>query len=307
MRKVPVIERLKGRITVIKAPSSLGLKQTGGVEELPDALESAGLLKQLGVKVTESVPTLPYNPNRDERTQVLNPHGIRAFSLALADQVTAALKQNRFPVVLGGDCSILIGCMLALRNLGARYGLFSIDGHADFYTPETSPTGEVADMDLAIVSGRGPDTLTNIEHLKPYVLDRDVVLFGYRDTQEAREVGSPDVSRTDMRTLDLKHIRSRGIASTASDAMRELVESCISGVWIHLDVDVLHNNIMPAVDYPMPGGIRFAELTELLRTILVSSFAVGMDITTFNPALDPDGNIAQSLTTSLVEGFREKH
>ena len=102
-----------------------------------------------------------------------------------------------------------------------------------------------------------------------------------------------------MRTLDLKPISSRGIASTASDAMRELVESCIPGFWIHLDVDVLDNNVMPAVDYPMPGGIMFAELTELLRTLLASSFAVGIDITTFNPAFDLDGSMAQLLKASL--------
>jgi hypothetical protein len=58
-----------------------------------------------------------------------------------------------------------------------RYGLFFINGHADFYQPEVSLTGEVADMDLAIVSGRGPDVLTNIEGLKPLVRDQDVVLL----------------------------------------------------------------------------------------------------------------------------------
>lgn len=67
--------------------------------------------------------------------------------------------------MLGGDCSILLGNLLALRHRG-RYGLFFIDGHADFYQPEASLTGEVADMDLAIASGRGPDVLTNIDGLK---------------------------------------------------------------------------------------------------------------------------------------------
>ena len=95
-------------------------------------------------------------------------------------------------MVLGGDCSILIGTLLSLRRSG-RYGLFFIDGHADFYQPQASTTGEVADMDLAIVSGRGPDILTNIDNLKPLVRDEDVVVFGYRDAEQSAGYGSQDV------------------------------------------------------------------------------------------------------------------
>ena len=90
------------------------------------------------------------------------------------------LRQGKFPLVLGGDCSNIIGIMLALRRAG-RFGLVFIDGHADFYQPEAEPSGEVASMDLAIVSGRGPTVLTDIEGLKPLVRDADIVAFGFRD------------------------------------------------------------------------------------------------------------------------------
>ena len=115
---------------------------------------------------------------------VLNPEGITKFSLELAGAVEGDLRENIFPVVLGGDCSIMIGNMLALRRRG-RYGLFFLDGHADFYQPEASPTGEVADMDLAIVSGRGPRQLSDIDGRRPLVREEDIVAFGYRDAEQA--------------------------------------------------------------------------------------------------------------------------
>jgi arginase len=89
-----------------------------------------------------------------------------------------------------------------LRRSG-RYGLFFIDGHADFYQPEASLSGEVADMDLAIISGRGPDILTNIDGLGPFVREEDFVLFGYRDVDQSASYGSQDVRDTNMHVFDL--------------------------------------------------------------------------------------------------------
>jgi arginase len=119
----------------------------------------------------------------------LNAESIREVSQRLADKVTLVLDNKQFPIILGGDCSILIGVLLGLRRNG-RYGLFFIDGHADFHQPDASSSGEVADMDLAIVSGRGPDILTNIDGLKPLILDQHIVVFGYRDAnkQQVMEV-----------------------------------------------------------------------------------------------------------------------
>ena len=86
------------------------------------------------------------------RDGVLNPTGLRDYSFALAEAVTTVLDAGDFPVVLGGDCSIVLGSMLALRRRG-RHGLLFIDAHADFYQPEAEPTGEAASMDLALVTG----------------------------------------------------------------------------------------------------------------------------------------------------------
>jgi arginase len=291
------------QFTIINAPSILGLRPTG-VEDLPEALKAAGLMSELSAEYGGRVSPLSYSSERDKSTLLLNPDSIRAFSLQLADAVAFVLHKKQFPLVLGGDCSILIGNLLALRRLG-RCGLFFIDGHADFYQPEASPTGEVADMDLAIVSGRGPNVLTDIDGLKPLVRDQDIIVFGYRDAEQAAIYGSQDVCDTDMHVFDLPYVRKIGtITAAASQAVEMLVNDELNGFWIHLDADVLDDSIMPAVDYRLAGGgLSFSELSELLKTIVASNHAVGMDITIFNPRLNLDGSITRRFVSSIVQGL----
>jgi arginase len=289
------------KFTIIDAPSILGLRPTG-VELLPEALKAAGIIGGLNAEYTGLVSSVPYNKERDKVTLLLNPDSIRTFSLQLADIVSSVLRKEQFPIVLGGDCSILLGNLLALRRLG-RYGLFFIDGHADFYQPEASLTGEVADMDLAIASGRGPDVLTNIDGLKPLVLDEDIILFGYRDAEQATNYGSQDVRNTKIHAFDFTHVRQSGIMGSAPQAVKLFLKDRLDGFWIHLDADVLDDSIMPAVDYRLDGGLSFSELSELLKIIISSGRAVGMDITIFNPNLDLDGSIAREFVSSIVEGL----
>lgn len=289
------------RFAVLDAPSVLGLRPTG-VEYLPRALRSAGLLGALPADDMGMVSPPAYSALRDAETQVLNPVAIHDYSLALADVVQPMLAQGRFPLVLGGDCSILLGTMLALRRLG-RYGLFFLDGHADFYHPTASPTGEVADMELALVSGRGPEILTNLQGLCPLIRDEDVVVFGYRDGEEYRDAGSQDVRTTGMQVFPLATIRERGVVATTEAALRQLTRQGVDGCWVHLDVDVLHDEEMPAVDYRLPGGLHFAELRDVLQLVYRSGQAVGMEVTIFNPQCDEDGHLAQQLVRCIAEGL----
>jgi arginase len=287
---------------ILDAPSILGLRPTG-VEHLPRALRDAGLLERLGAEDAGQVETLNdrYSAERDPATRLLNGQAIRAFSSRLADWVAPVLRSGRFPVVLGGDCSILLGALLALRRMG-RYGLVFLDGHADFYQPEASPTGEVADMDLAIVSGRGPDIVANIEGLRPLVRDEDVVVLGYRDGEQAERDGSRDVRDTAMHLFDLDRLRELGASGAASAAVRALSRGELAGFWVHLDADVLDDAVMSAVDYRLPGGLSLEELSAVLRPLLGSGRAVGLTVTIFNPRLDPDGAIARLFVDVLVAG-----
>ena len=289
--------------SVIDAPSILGLRPTG-VELLPKALRAAGLLERLNAEYGGIVaPSSPYNHSRDEETKLLNAEAIKEHSLKLAKAVKRQLHKNKFTIVIGGDCSILIGNLLALRRLG-RYGLFFIDGHSDFYLPEESPTGEVADMDLAIVSGYGPEILSNLDHLKPLVKEQDIVVFGYRDSSQSTQYGCQDIKKTTMiNAVEIVDVEKLGLQNAASLGIQTLLKNELSGFWIHLDADVLDDSIMPAVDYRLPDGITFPELSNLLKLLLSSKKAVGISVTIFNPTLDKDGSITRNFVSSIVEGL----
>jgi arginase len=277
------------RLAVIEAPSILGLRSTG-VDTLPETLLQAGLLDRLQARHAGRVaPESARSPERDPVTLTLNANGIASYSRSLADAVGAVLDRGEFPVVLGGDCTILLGDLLALKRRG-RFGLLFIDGHADFYNPEANPNGEAASMDLAFATGRGPDVMTNIEGRRPLVRDEDVVAFGYRDAEEQAEYGSPPLPPT-VRSIDLPRVRGDGIEAAARDAVAHLTrdDGPDRGFWIHVDADVLDDAIMPAVDYRLPGGLSWEELTTALRTALASQRAVGLEVTIYNPKLDPDG------------------
>ena len=205
--------------------------------------------------------------------------------------------------MLGGDCSILLGNLLALRRRG-RYGLLFLDGHADFYQPEAEPNGEAASMDLALATGRGPAVVTDIEGRRPLVRDEDVVALGRRDAADAEEHGSQRVEDTAIEVIDLAAVRAAGLEAVTASAVERLSAPELDGFWIHLDADVLDDAVMPAVDYRMPDGLSWDELAAVLRACVVSGRAVGIDVTIFNPKLDGDGSIARAFADALARGLK---
>jgi arginase len=158
-------------------------------------------------------------------------------------------------------------------------------------------------MELALVTGRGPDLITDLEGRHPLLRDEDVVVLGFRDAEHAAAEGSRPLAPT-IHAIDLRSVRERGAEWAARDALAHLERTGgPAGFWIHLDVDVLDDAIMPAVDYHLPDGLTWEELIAVLRTAVASNHATGLDITIFNPTLDPDGGVARSLVDALVAGF----
>jgi arginase len=289
------------RYAIIEAPAVLGLRPTG-VETLPDALLGAGLDARLQARRAGRVePSLPYDERRDAETLMLNPQGIADYTPRLADAIGHVLASGDFPLVLGGDCTIVLGSLLALRRRG-RYGLLYIDGHADFYQPDVNINGEAASSDLALATGRGPHIMTTFEGYRPLVRDEDVVVLGFRDAEEAASYGS-QLPPPEIRAIDLSEVRRSGVEAAARDAIDCLSRPWLNGFWIHLDADALDDAIMPAVDYRSPDGLSWSELDTILRIALGTLKAVGVEVTIFNPHLDHDGAIARSLVDALVRSF----
>jgi len=280
---------------IIEAPSVLGLFPRG-VERLPEALLDAGLPGAIGARRAGRVEPPAYESHVDHATGLLNPTGLRDYAHALARATGEVLDTGDVPVVLGGDCSILLGNLLALRRRG-RYGLVFIDGHADFYQPEADPSGEAASMDLALATGRGPAIVTDLEGPGPLIRDEDVVHLARRDHEEAEEAGSQRIEDSGIVVIDLAALRERGAGRAAEEALECLTRPELDGIWVHLDCD--------AVDYRLPGGLTWDELETLLSLARVSGRLVGVEITIFNPTLDADGSIARSLVRCLGRGLND--
>lgn len=288
---------------IVEAPSTLGLA-TDGVELLPDHLLGLGLAERIQARRAARLTTPSKDPTPDPESGVLNARAIAAWSPKLADAVEAVLDAGEFPVVLGGDCTIVLGSMLALRRRG-RYGLFFIDGNADFFQPEAEPNGEGASMDLAFVTGHGPSILTDIEGRGPLVRARDVVAFAYRDHDDQQAYGSQALPE-DLKALDLPAVRAMGVEAAAQEAIDHLTRSELEGFFIHIDADCLDDAIMPAVDFRVPGGLSWAELSAALRIAVSSGKAVGLEITIYNPRLDKDGGAGRGLVDVLAAALATK-
>lgn len=291
---------VRPRYAIIEAPSILGLKPTG-VETLAERLLALGLDQRIAARRAARLATPPYSTERDAETLTLNAAAIASWSPLLADACEAVLNAGELPVVLGGDCSILLGSMLALRRRG-RFGLLFIDGHADFYQAEVNPNGEAASMDLAFATGHGHPRLTNLENRAPLVRSSDVVAFGFRDAAEQAAYGSQPLP-SDTLALDLTSVRKLGAATAARRAVAKLSAPELDGFWIHVDADCLDDAIMPAVDYRMPGGLSFADLSSVLQVALASGKVAGVEVTIYNPKLDEDGAAGRGLVDCLVRGL----
>jgi arginase len=285
---------------IIEAPSILGLKPTG-VQGLSSRLLDLGLGERLQARLAGRVDAPPYNAERDPETLTLNAHAIAQWTPRLADAVEAVLDRGECPLVLGGDCSIVLGPLLALKRRG-RYGLLFIDGHADFYQPEVNPNGEAASMDLAFATGHGPERLTNIEGQRPLVRSEDAFVFGFRDGEEQREYRSQPLP-ADLKALDLAAVRRMGVDAAARAAVDHLTREPLEGFFVHVDADCLSDAVMPAVDYRLADGMSWDELATTLQVALSSGRVVGLEVTIYNPALDESGAAGRGLAATLARAL----
>lgn len=286
-----------GRYSIIQAPSILGLR-TAGVDRLPERLLQHGLSERLDARLAARLEPPPQEPGRDPETRTLNARAIAAWSPRLADVVGEVIDRGEVPLILGGDCSILLGSMLALRRRG-RFGLLYVDGHADFYQPEAEPTGEAASMDLAFATGHGPEPLANLERRRPLVRAEDAVAFGFRDGDEQRRYGSQPLP-PELLALPLATVRSMGLEDATGAALARVARAELAGFLVHLDADALHDDVMPAVEYRMADGLRAREVEAVLRAAVASGRAVALEVTIYNPSLDEDGRAGAALTDLLV-------
>lgn len=293
------------RIAVLDAPSNLGLRPPApgmvpGCAKAPGALRDHGLVARLSARDAGCLTAPRYDPGGWRPGDgVCQAAQIADYSVRLADRIDAIIDADELPLVLGGDCSILIGAAVTMSRLGeavgGHTGLIFVDGHSDFRHPGNAPyVGAAAGEDLALVTGRGQVELAGIEHRRPYFQDSDVVVLGIRGHDEYRM----DLQAAGFAVRPVPELRTEGAARTAQWA-REQLDECV-GFWVHVDLDVLDPAVMPAVDAPDDGGIAHRELELLVAGLVSDVSCLGLDVTVFDPDHDPEGTYAADIVDTLV-------
>ena len=263
-----------------------------GEERAPAALRAAGLVERLGARDAGEADARIRDEQREPDTGVIGAVEVRRASTAIASGVREVLEAGDRPLVLGGDCTLLLG---AFQALPAGCALWFVDGHADFFDGKSSPTGEAADMDLAILTGHGPPGL--LEREGPLLEPGNVVLLGHRPAEL-----HPDVARENARldpaivAITAPEVREHGAARVGTDAAARLAGR---PAWLHLDLDVLDERALPAVSYPQALGLFWDELIALTRPLVAGPNFLGISIADFNPDRDADGTYAARVVELL--------
>jgi arginase len=296
---------------VLGAPSAIGISpyRDGGARRLdlaPGALREHGLAAALNAaEGGDETPPAPYRDFMRPAGRCRNEDGVADYSRTLADRIAAAQPDGRFVVLVGGDCSIMLGALLGLRKAGRQpVGLAYIDAHADFATLEESPSGSPCSMNLALAVGRAGGPLARLAGDHFLVRGEHVAHIGRRDHAEP-EYGY--AALVDWGVLDLPDsaLAAIGIPGVVDQALAR-VTTCEAGFWIHFDVDVLDPELMPAVDSPLPGGLDLRQAAALLAPLVHHPQALGLQLTNYDPGIDPDGAGPPWLVAVLEGAFSDR-
>lgn len=285
-----------------------GLDSAGrdqGEERAPRALRAAGLLAELDADDRGDLPVRIADSERDPASGLIGYADVLEASRRLRDDVAAAITEGRRPLVLGGDCTVLVGALAGARVAYApkRLGLAFVDGHLDFYDGRTSPTGECADADLAIVTGGGPEELAALAGPPPIVDAAEVIVAGYRPEPAPGSVPAGEFTlERDLLDPAIEAIEAATIDDPAGlgERIERRLASGPGRFWLHLDADVLDPEVMPAVSYPEPGGLGWEQAGALIGPLGASAALVGASVADLNTDRDPGGICAARLAALVA-------
>ena len=282
---------------IFGVPIDLG-QDRRGVDMGPSAIRYArlqGALEELGYQVADlgnAVTPLPETVVKEGEIRHLE--AVRDVCEEVAEQAEAMISSGLFPIFLGGDHSIAIGTVSGVARNFERIGVIWLDAHADFNTPQTSPSGNIHGMPLSVLTGAGHPDLVAIGGEGASVRTEDIVIVGLRsvDLEERRLLNDAGI-----RLYTMKEVDAYGIASVVRRALRAL--SHLDRVHVSLDLDVVDPDVAPGVGTPVRGGLTFREAHLVMELINEAGIAASLDVVEINPILDQRNGTAE-LAVELV-------
>jgi arginase len=267
-----------------------------GQAAAPDALRGAGLGAALpSATIRPDIALPPPSRTRGPLAGFLNEPALLAMIEAVSSGVRETLGRGRFPLLFGGDCSVLLGAIPALRDLNGKAALLFVDGHEDATPMERSESGEAANMEIALLvglTGEGlPEPLgSRMPALRPDAL----VMLGQRDRLYRDEIGVRSIAgRIRLHAADDVRARPAELGREAAAHASKRAPRW----WLHIDLDVLEGDEFAAcgaaTDPSMPGGLLWSELTALVTSAFATGGSCGWSIGVYNGDLDPDGEAAR--------------
>jgi len=289
------------KVGILGVPYNVGWRGEG-IDKGPQALRNAGLTERLRkvVRVVKDFGDAQVDlpPYEDSNPKLLNPRQVTALCGVLASRVESMCRDGYFPLILGGEDSVLMGIVEGLkRGLKKRIGLVYFDAHGDFNTPETTPSGLIGGMNVAVVAGRGPETLTTMFGYAPQLPEENIVLFGVRDLDPPEKIA---LENSRVHVYSRAKIREQGAEDVMKDGLERLEAAC-DQFYIHLDLDVLDESAMKAQILPVPDGLSLSEFSSAVHIARATGKLGGLAVMVFNPLKDTKGLEARKVAKLIAD------
>lgn len=302
---VKIIRQPK-KIVLIGAPSSAAAN-AAGCEAAPAALRAAGLaarLEKIGYEVGDAGDIALNEWRADDETPRARNAAATVKSLeALQPLAEKAVKSGALPVILGGDCTVTMAALAAIRRYYKEVSLIWCDSDADLNTPATTPSGFLHGMVVAHIAGQGAPELVRSFKEPPLVREPDIALFGLSRVDPGEQKWM-DVSP--MRKFTPEEIRELGPSAAAEMALERI--HIFKRQWaLHFDVDVLAATEMPATYYPAADGLRSAEFAEALRVFVSNPNLAAVTLASYVPSADADGHAAARLLDLFADAMAARY
>ncbi len=276
-----------------------------GTELAPDALRRLWVPSYRGPAVTDhgNLDVRIAGSQRDPASGLVGGASVAQLSQVVRSAVRDTVNAGDRSLLLGGCCTLLPGALAGVRDAYGDVALLHLDGHLDLYDPASSPTGEAADMPIAVSLGRGDARWLEAIGPPPLLTIDRMALVGHRDPDEARTFAAELAGDLAPAVSSAAHVRSSP-EDVGRAAGRRLSETG-APTWVHLDLDVLDRSAFPATDYLMPDGPDVDQLLRLVNAALRELSPIGVSVACYNPEKDLDGSggaIVTRLLSALTSG-----